>query len=73
LREAVEHGLECPLEIPQASYFLSKIELVATDAPGMSQWRKRLFLATTALAADPVEYFALPRDQTVIMGSQLEL
>jgi KUP system potassium uptake protein len=70
LRLAAEHGLECPLEIPEASYFLSKLELVATDAPGLSRWRKRLFLATAELAADPVDYFVLPRERTVILGAQ---
>jgi KUP system potassium uptake protein len=72
LRDAEKKGLECPLEVTEASYFLSKIELLPTDAPGMSQWRKRLFVATAHLAADPVEYFVLPRDRAVLMGSHLE-
>ncbi len=39
----------------------------------MSRWRKRLFIATTRLTADAAEYFKLPRDRTVIMGSRIEL
>jgi KUP system potassium uptake protein len=73
LRQADEHGLETKLELDDVSYFVSKMELVATDAPGMSRWRKRLFLATAELAADPVEYFVLPRDRTVLLGSHCEL
>jgi KUP system potassium uptake protein len=73
LRDAEKRGLECPLEVSEASYFLSKIELLATDAPGMSLWRKRLFVATAHLAADPVEYFVLPRDRAVLLGSHLEI
>ena len=74
LRQAQERGgLERPLDIAAASYFLSKLDLVAGDAPGLSPWRKRLFLATAGLAADPVEYFALPRDRTVLMGSACEV
>ena len=72
LRDAEKRGLECPLEVDEASYFLSKIELLATDAPGMSRWRKRLFVATAHLAADPVEYFVLPRDRALLLGSHLE-
>ena len=72
LRDAEKRGLECPLEVTEASYFLSKMELLATDAPGMSLWRKRLFVATAHLAADPVEYFVLPRDRAVLLGSHLE-
>jgi KUP system potassium uptake protein len=73
LRDVNERGLETPLEVSEASYFLSKIELVATPTPGLSRWRKRLFLATAELAADPVDYFVLPRDRTVLMGSQCEI
>jgi KUP system potassium uptake protein len=72
LRDAEKKGLECPLEVTEASYFLSKIELLPTGAAGMRMWRKRLFVATAHLAADPVEYFVLPRDRAVLVGSHLE-
>ncbi len=65
--------IECPLDVDEASYFLSTIELHRGDAPGMSRWRKRLFLATSRITADAAEYFALPRDRTVIMGSRIEV
>ena len=39
----------------------------------MSRWRKHLFVATARLTADAAEYFRLPRDRTVIMGSRIEL
>jgi KUP system potassium uptake protein len=73
LRQTDEHGLEAPLDLSDVSYFLSKIELRATPAPGLSRWRKRLFLATARLATDPVEYFVLPRERTVLMGSQCDV
>jgi KUP system potassium uptake protein len=73
LHLAVEKGLECPLEVEEASYFLSTIELRTGDAPGMTRWRKRLFVATSQIAADAAEYFGLPRDRTVIMGSLIEV
>jgi KUP system potassium uptake protein len=73
LRAANDRGLECPLEVDEASYFLSKIELDIGDTPGMARWRKRIFLATAHLASDPVDYFALPRHRTLLMGSIIEL
>jgi KUP system potassium uptake protein len=57
----------------QLSYFVSRIELVPGHAPGMSQWRKRLFIATSRITADAAESFRLPRERTVIMGSRIEL
>ena len=61
------------LHLEQASYFLSTIELRRGSAPTMAPWRKRLFIATSHIAADAAEYFGLPRDRTVIMGSHIEL
>jgi KUP system potassium uptake protein len=39
----------------------------------MSRWRKRLFIATSHISADAADYFGLPREQTVILGSQIEV
>jgi KUP system potassium uptake protein len=64
---------EGQLELDQASYFLSKIELRAGPAPTMAAWRKRLFVATSYITADAAEYFGLPRGRTVIMGSQIDV
>ena len=66
-------NIESPLEDSKLSYFLSRIELHPGNTPGMSRWRKRLFLATSRITADAAEYFHLPRDRTVIMGSRIDL
>ena len=64
---------EGPLQLDQASYFLSTIELRRGKAPTMTPWRKRLFIATSYITADAAEHFGLPRDRTVIMGSHIEV
>ncbi|HEU4975672.1 MAG TPA: KUP/HAK/KT family potassium transporter [Baekduia sp.] len=73
LRSALGDGLDVSLDLARASYFLSKVELVLTDEPDMARWRKRLFVATSHLTADPVDWFGLPRDRAVLMGSMIEL
>jgi len=65
--------IEGPVDPDTASYFLSTIEPAAGDAPGLARWRKRLFLATAHVAGDPVDYFGLPRDRTVVMGTRIEV
>jgi KUP system potassium uptake protein len=65
--------IESPLDDEKLSYFLSRIELRLGHTPGMSRWRKRLFLATSRITADAADYFQLPRERTVIMGSRIEL
>jgi KUP system potassium uptake protein len=66
-------AIESPLDEDRLSYFVSRIELVQGHTPGMSRWRKRLFIATSRITADAAEYFRLPRERTVIMGSRIEL
>ncbi|MEU9805937.1 KUP/HAK/KT family potassium transporter [Mycobacterium sp. NPDC050853] len=62
-----------PIPIDEATYFLSKLELQKGTAPTMARWRKQLFLATSHITADAAEYFGLPRDRTVVMGSRIDV
>jgi KUP system potassium uptake protein len=66
-------NIESPLDDQRLSYFLSRIELHQGNTPGMSRWRKHIFLATSRITADAADFFQLPRDRTVIMGSRIDL
>ncbi len=63
--------LERGLDLEHASYFLSRISIAPSDAPGMSRWRKRLFVTMARNAASPIEHFSLPNERTVTIGSQI--
>jgi KUP system potassium uptake protein len=73
LRMLSPASTEGQLELDQATYFLSKIELRRGHAPTMAPWRKRLFVATSYITADAAEYYGLPRDRTIIIGSHIEV
>ncbi|AFM19778.1 K+ transporter [Mycolicibacterium chubuense NBB4] len=73
LRLLTPEQTEGRLDVDGATYFLSKLELCQGDAPTMAPWRKRLFIATSYVAADAAAYFGLPLDRTVIIGSRLEV
>ena len=73
LRSLTPKQSEGRIAIDDASYFLSKLELVRGRKKTMAQWRKRLFIATSYITADAAERFGLPRDRTVIMGSRIEV
>jgi KUP system potassium uptake protein len=62
-----------PLDEGNLSYFVSRLEIVMGHAPGLSRWRKHLFIATSRITADAAEAFRLPRERTVIMGSRIEV
>jgi KUP system potassium uptake protein len=73
LELAAETGLVRGVDVAEAVYFLSQVSVTPTAAPGMRGWRKRLFVAMARNAASPVDYFRLPRERTVTLGSQIEL
>ncbi|MFJ5986367.1 potassium transporter Kup [Lentzea sp. NPDC092896] len=64
---------EGALDLSQARYFLSKIELQRGPKRTMAGWRKRLFVATSYITADAAEHFGLPRERTVIMGAHIDV
>lgn len=61
------------IDLDEASYFLSHLDLVPGTEPNMVPWRKRLFIATSLVTADAAGYFNLPPDRTVIIGSRMEV
>jgi KUP system potassium uptake protein len=72
IRAADDIVKECDIDAGTCSYFVSHITIVRTDAKGMAQWRKRLFMNVSRLSSNPVEYFSLPVDRTVTMGQHIE-
>jgi len=54
-----------------ATYFLSQITIVASDTPGLSRWRKKLFVLMARNAASPAAYFRLPDNRTVINSGRI--
>ncbi len=61
------------IDLDDASYFLSKVDLVAGPQPTMAPWRKRLFIAISHMTGDAAGYFGLPLDRTVIIGARVEV
>jgi KUP system potassium uptake protein len=74
LEQACDEGrLDPEVDVPDASYFLSRASIRSTRAPGMPRWRKLLFVTLAHNAANPAEYFGLPTDRTVVMGTHVDV
>jgi KUP system potassium uptake protein len=65
--------IEGLINIDDASFFLSNIELTKAGEPSMSPWRRSLFIATSRLSTDGAEFFCLPPDRTLVEGSRIEV
>ena len=71
LKEMADCG--APFEMMQTSFFLSRQTLLSADKPGMAVWRERLFAWMMRNAATPMEFFRLPTNRVVELGSQVEI
>lgn len=70
---ACTRGLEGDAREEEAVYFLSEVTLRATDAPGMAGWRKRLYIGLARNSVSAADFFHLPADRTVTIGSAIDL
>ena len=55
------------------SFFLSRQTLLASERPGMALWREKLFAWMMQNAESPMQFFRLPTNRVVELGSQLEI
>ncbi|WAT18636.1 potassium transporter Kup [Aurantiacibacter sp. MUD11] len=62
-----------PFDMMQTSFFLSRQTLLAADKPGMAVWREKLFAWMMRNSATPMEFFRLPTNRVVELGSQVEI
>jgi KUP system potassium uptake protein len=70
LEKANELGLEIvPFE---SSYFLSRETVVSTPGGGMMQWREKLFAAMSRNSGDIAEFFKLPDNSVVELGTRVQ-
>jgi KUP system potassium uptake protein len=65
------HGLE--VEEFTTSYFLSRETVVPTRGDGMAHWRERLFAAMTRNAGSVVEFFRLPNNAVIELGTRVQI
>jgi KUP system potassium uptake protein len=55
------------------SFFLARQTLLASSRPGMALWRERLFSWMLRNAESAMEFFRLPTNRVVELGSQVEI
>jgi KUP system potassium uptake protein len=55
------------------TFFLGRETLVASDRPGMAQWREQLFAFMSRNALRATAFFRIPANQVFEVGTQVEL
>jgi KUP system potassium uptake protein len=88
-RLVLKYGFMDEIDVPQAlkgvhecgadfkmmdtSFFLSRQTLLASERPGMMIWREKLFAWMLRNAESAMEFFRLPTNRVVELGSQVEI
>ncbi len=60
-------------DMMHTSFFLSRQTLIASKIPGMAIWREKTFAWMLRNAANAMEFFKLPSNRVVELGSQVEI
>jgi len=60
-------------DMMNTSFFISHAVIVAGPHPGMRDWRKRLFLALSKNAMNAAEFFNIPTNRVIEMGTRIEI
>ncbi|WP_374568537.1 potassium transporter Kup [Ideonella sp.] len=68
---AEKQGL--PVSAFETSFFLSRETVVPTPGIGMASWRERVFAAMTRNARSAAEYFRLPDNTVVELGTRVQI
>jgi KUP system potassium uptake protein len=71
LKEVKECGME--FDMMTTSFFLSRQTLLPSKKPEMMVWREKLFAWMLRNAATAMEFFKLPTNRVVELGSQMEI
>ncbi|MEP7205373.1 MAG: potassium transporter Kup [Casimicrobiaceae bacterium] len=60
-------------DMMDTSFFVSRETLIPTVAPGMALWRERLFVSLSKNAVKASDFFHVPTNRVVELGTQVEL
>jgi KUP system potassium uptake protein len=73
LRLCAKHGLE--FNLLETSFFLNRETLipVTTGDDGMALWRERMFAAMARNASSATDYFNIPTNRVIELGTRIEI
>jgi KUP system potassium uptake protein len=70
---AIARKLGWTFDIMSTSFFLSRRSLKPAAHSGMPRWQDRLFILLTRVANDATDYFQIPTDRVVEVGTQVTI
>ncbi|RKP54871.1 potassium transporter Kup [Pararobbsia silviterrae] len=69
----IEDRHDISFELMDTSFFVARETVVPTKLPGMSVWRERIFAWMHQNAAKPTDFFSIPANRVVELGTKIEI
>ena len=66
-------SVERPIDMMNTSFFVSRERIFSTNEGGMVRWREKLFIAMSRNTGSVTDFFQIPANRVVEMGSQVEI
>jgi KUP system potassium uptake protein len=61
------------IDMMTTSFFVSRARIVSSANPGMMKWRLKLFIALSRNAMNAAEFFKIPTNRVIEMGTRVEI
>ena len=65
--------LGLPFEMMETSFFIARQTVVSTPGEGMMPWREHLYAVMSRNARDAADYFKIPTNRVIELGTQVEI
>ncbi|WP_317204778.1 potassium transporter Kup [Janthinobacterium sp.] len=65
------HGLH--FEMMETSFFIARQTVISTPGAGMAPWREHLFVAMSRNARGAADYYQIPTNRVIELGTQVEI
>jgi KUP system potassium uptake protein len=60
-------------DLMETSFFVNRETIISTPGEGMAVWREHIFIWMSHLAAKAADYFKIPSNRVVELGTQVEI
>ncbi|NMM28720.1 MAG: potassium transporter Kup [Glaciimonas sp.] len=66
-----EYGFD--FNMMETSFFIARQTVIATPGSGMALWREQLFVGMSRNARDAADYYRIPANRVIELGTQVEI
>ncbi|MDQ2988459.1 MAG: KUP/HAK/KT family potassium transporter, partial [Pseudomonadota bacterium] len=68
---STQHGLE--FEMMETSFFIARQTVISVPGRGMAPWREHLYVAMSRNARGAADYYQIPTNRVIELGTQVEI